>query len=418
MVERHPPPHRFSLVPVYLAFIIDSFGLAIIYPILTPLFLRPEFAFLSSSLSTFQKTALLGLAIAMFPLAQLLGAPIIGECSDRIGRKKAFIISISGAALGYTTTAFGIMVLQLPILLLGRAISGFFAGNLTICLASIADFTPDPNERTKCFGRLAAFSGVSFIVGIIVGSVLSSPTHEGLHPSIPFWVIAFFSLLNLVLILLFFHPAPIKGASRPFSILRGIKNIFLAFREVHLRNLYFVFFFFMICWISSMQFLSTYLIRKFNATATLIQIALIISGAIWSLTNAFLAKKISRSHKITAPLPFSLLALTCILPLTLLTHKPWLFMALFALSTFCSALSWTLIQSSVSLRAGPDTQGRSLGINQSVGALAGIVGPLLGGVIAGASAAYVYLFASLAALCAFIIIINDTETSKSDSRNP
>lgn len=415
MSEKKANNYRYSFIPVYLAFVIDSFGLAVIYPILTPLFLLPQFALLPATTSIFQKTVLLGLGIAMFPIAQLIGAPIIGEFSDYIGRKKAFTISISGASVGYAITAIGILFLQFPFLLLGRFISGFFAGNLTICLASLADMTPDPAKRIRSFGRLAAFGGLSFVLGIVLGTSLSSAeTGSGLNPSIPFWLISFVSLLNLMLILLFFHPVSPSKTPASFRFLQGLYNVFLAFKQPQLHRLYLAFFFFMICWISSMQFLSTFLIRIFKADPNMIQIALITAGATWSLTNGFISKRFVRPEGYSSLLHFSLLALTCILPMSLLAKEAWKFVIFFGIATFCSALSWTLIQATVSLRAGATNQGRSLGINQSIGALAGIVGPLLGGVIAGTNAHYLYLFSAFSAFLAFIIIFFDAKRQITD----
>lgn len=79
------------LLPVFLTYFIDNFGLAIIYPIFTPLFLKPHYELFSTEVPTIYKTILLGLLIATFPIAQFFGAPIIGGMSDRVGRKRYFL---------------------------------------------------------------------------------------------------------------------------------------------------------------------------------------------------------------------------------------------------------------------------------------------------------------------------------------
>lgn len=403
MKSRH-----YSLIAIYLVFLIDSFGLSIIYPVLTPLFLRPEFALLPTAYTIFQKTALFGIAIASFPVAQFFGAPIIGEYSDCIGRRKAFAITITGATAGYAITALGILLLEFPLLLTGRLISGFFAGNLSICLASLADMSPEPNTRSRRFSRLASLGGIGFISGIIVGGLLSSSeTGSGLQPSIPFWIVASFSLINLIMILLFFHPAA-KKETKDINFWHGVHHILSAYREPILRRVYLVFFFFMVCWISAMQFVPFFLIRVFSASSTTILIALMTAGTIWSLTNALIAKWLVRKQNFASPLRFTLIILSILLLFSLVAVDAWQFIILFGLATFCSALSWTLVQTTVSLRAGPTAQGRSLGINQSIGALAAIAGPLISGLLAGINAHFVYVFAALSALIAFIIILYDT----------
>lgn len=405
MVEKRP---RYALIPIFMAFLIDNFGLAIIYPILTPLFLLPEFSLLPESVTFFKKTTLYGLTIAAFPFAQLFGAPIIGESSDRIGRKKAFFISITGTSFGYVLTALGISLLNLPLIMAGRLISGFFAGNLSLCLASLADLTPDPNKRTRIFGRIGSFGGLFFTLGIVVGTFYVSPQASGLmNPSIPFWFVSFFGLVNLALILLFFHESAPKKIHGPFDFALGVHNIVHGLRDPLLRRIYFVYFFFMICWVSAMQFAVTFLIKEFSASSATIQAALLTAGIVWALTNGLMSKELKRKQGFLSLLSLFLLLLTCLLLMFSLTKESWQFIVLLGLSAFCGALCWSLTLASVSLRSSPEAQGRSLGINQSMGALAAMIGPLCSGLLAGANVHFVYVFAAAASFIAFSIIFYD-----------
>lgn len=401
---------RFALIPVYFAFVLDNFGMAVIIPILSPLFLRPEFALLPETFSLFHKTLLIGLTIAAFPIAQFFGAPLIGEYSDQIGRKKMFAIAISGITLGYAGTALGILLLNFPLIFAGRLFSGFFAGNLTICLASVADWFKDPNERTRIFGRLASLGGLFFIAGIIIGSQFSSFSKgSGLTSSIPLWMVSFFSLITLLLILFLFEEHKPPKKTEPVNFLQGLHHILSAVRQPNLRTVYAAYFFFMVCWISSLQFAVTFLIQMLAATASQIQTALLISGSVWALTNALMSKWLKRKTGFSSLYRFFLICLTCVLLLFWLPRELWQFIILFSCTTFCSALSWTLAQSSVSLRATEQNQGRSLGINQSIGALAAIAGPLLSGALAGVNVRFVYFFAALSSFIAFLIISYDSK---------
>ncbi len=120
------------LFPVYLTFFLDSFGIGMIYPLFTPLLLFPEYHILSTSISILRKTILLGLLISAFPFAQFFGAPLIGAISDRLGRKKCFLITVSATGIGYFITGLGIILGLLPLMFIGRLWTGFFAGNLTL----------------------------------------------------------------------------------------------------------------------------------------------------------------------------------------------------------------------------------------------------------------------------------------------
>ena len=74
-------------LPCFSDLFLDNFGLAIIYPIFTPLFLKSGHALVPQGLTYLQRTILLGLLIASFPLAQFFGAPLIGQFSDQFGQK-------------------------------------------------------------------------------------------------------------------------------------------------------------------------------------------------------------------------------------------------------------------------------------------------------------------------------------------
>ncbi len=395
-----------TVLPVYLAFFLDSFGLAIIYPVLTPLFLRPGFSIFLPDSPLTVRVLLLGFTIAAFPLAQLFGAPLIGETSDTIGKKRSFIITISGTTTGYFLTAIGIFTASLPLVMVGRLWTGFFAGNLTLCLATIAELSPDAPTRTRNFGKLASLGGVSFVLGILAGGSLSGASVASyVDPGVPFWLMTFLSIINLIFIILFYQEPLSKPSVGQFHIWRGVQNIASAFKEAKLRRIYCVFFFFMICWITSMQFVSAYLINVYLAGPLTLEFSLVGVGLVWSLTNGFLTKKLSYHFKAFQILLFALPLLCLLLLLSSFELPLWLFLSCFAASALCSALIWTSCLSAVSLMVEEGVQGRILGINQSIGALAAICGPIAGGFLAGFGIHWIYVFTAFFAFLAFIIIM-------------
>ncbi|MBS3905224.1 MAG: MFS transporter [Simkania sp.] len=394
-----------TIFPVYLAFLLDSFGLAVVYPLLTPLFLRPEDAIFLTGHPLGVRTALLGLTIGAFPLAQLFGTPMIGELSDRIGRKRSFIATIGGTSFGYFLTALGILLPSLPLLIVGRLWTGFFAGNLTLCLAAIADASPDMPSRIRTFGRLASLGGVSFILGILIGaSLVGGVSSYGINPSLPFWLMAFFSLINLLLIYLLYYDPFSKAELGPLHVGQGLKNIASVFKEQQLRNIYLVYFFFMVCWVTSMQFVSTFLIQIYNASTLVLECSLIGVGLIWTLTNGFLTNQLSHRWKTSQVLLVSLPSLSLLLLLSSLAPSIWVFLSIFAVCVLCSALAWTHCLGAVSLLAEKRIQGRILGINQSIGALASMCGPVIGGLLASFGTHWIYLFTSLCSFIAFCLL--------------
>jgi MFS family permease len=86
------------LLIVFIGFV----GTSIAYPIFPPLFLHPTLgAIVPSTWHANARSIFLGIALAAYPFGQFIGLPILGGCSDRYGRKRMLIISLTGSTFGY-----------------------------------------------------------------------------------------------------------------------------------------------------------------------------------------------------------------------------------------------------------------------------------------------------------------------------
>lgn len=397
-----------SFFPVLLTYFIDNFGLAIVYPIFTPLFLQPEQNILGTQFTFFHRTFLLGLLIASFPLAQFFGAPLIGSISDRIGRRKVFIGTILGGIIGYTLTGIGIHIRELHFLWIGRAITGFFAGNQSLCLAAIADISTTDKFRARNFGWIGTINGVSFILAILTGGSLINPNLTSFfRPDLPFFITATLATINLGLVIGFFKESHITSKQiDKLQILQGVKNIITAIKIQGVRPIYGSYFLFMICWITSMQFLSAYLYHNFYITTNIITFTFMTIGLMWSFAN-FVINPILSKFLPTAKTFF--IVLVCLSILLIFTLYPSrhlsFFLILFFLAAFCAAIGWTNGLVTISLSVSNLVQGSILGINQSIVAIASILGPILGGLIAGIDIRKLYLFTGSCSLLAAILLL-------------
>jgi DHA1 family tetracycline resistance protein-like MFS transporter len=398
-----------SFFPVLLTYFLDNFGLAIIYPIFTPLLLSAKNSLVSDTTPLFTRTLLLGLLIAAFPLAQFFGAPLIGQFSDRFGRKKAFYITILGTSLGYTFTAISIAEYSLAGLFISRFATGLFAGNLTLCLAAVADMNRDEIGRTKNFGTLSAMGGLSFIIAIAFGGIFSDPTisrHFG--PSFPLWITAVLSYLNLVAIFTLFHEThkgPLHPGINPF---KAIRHLLQAIQSRELRSIYGVNFLFMLAWVGTMQFLPTLLLERYHFPLHRVTTCLVGVGLCWSLSNLLINRWLAKYYFPAKTLLICLLLLSAFLISTLASAGPTSFLILFYASALCAALCWTNGLATISLKAPLSIQGSILGINQSMTSLAAMISPIIGGFLISKNIYAFHLFGSLACLLAGAILFAKT----------
>ncbi len=176
-----------SILVIFLTVFIDLIGFGIVLPLL-PIYSR-EFG--ASGL-------VLGLVVASFSAMQFVFAPIWGRWSDRVGRRPVLLISIAGSAVSYAIFAVGSGLeshtAALLVLLGSRIFAGVWGANITVAQAYIADITP-PEDRSKRMGLIGMAFGLGFIFGPFFGAI----SVKAFGMSGPGWVAAAFCATNFLL---------------------------------------------------------------------------------------------------------------------------------------------------------------------------------------------------------------------------
>jgi MFS family permease len=176
-----------SILVIFLTVFMDLIGFGIVVP-LVPLFSRHYGA------SGF----VIGAVIASFSAMQFIFSPIWGKLSDHYGRRPILLISTAGAALSYVVFAIGCgfenHVIALWVLLLSRVFAGACGGNITVAQAYIADITP-PENRSKRMGLI----GMAFGLGFIFGPAISGIALKFGGTTAPGWTAAALCALNFFL---------------------------------------------------------------------------------------------------------------------------------------------------------------------------------------------------------------------------
>lgn len=387
-----------DLLPLLFTYFTDTFGLAIVYPLLTPLLLDSNYELLSLKFSAAHRVLILSVLIASFPFAQFFGAPFLGALSDRIGRRKVFLLTIGGGIFGYLVTALGIEIKSLPLLWVGRLVTGLFAGNLTLCLAAIADISHAPAARARNFGWFGAVGGPGFIGAIFVGSAMVG------HPGAAFLITAAIAIVNWALMYRFFRETHASRGTYPFKLTYGWDNIKTALRFKTVRPIYLSYFFYTMCWITSMQLLPSYITLRLASGAFQVSVMLLVIALLWLISNSLLNPWLIKRLIPASIFAGSLALLTLMLFSSLLAKNFGFFLPFLGLAAFFSALSWTNGLATISLTAPPSIQGSILGINQSISALASIIGPVIGGLLVSGHISMLFLFTGACSLAAFFLL--------------
>ena len=151
-----------SLLIIFLTVFIDLIGFGLILPLL-PIYAKE----LGSS------RFMIGALMSVYSLMQFAFAPIWGRLSDRIGRRPVLLVSTAGASVSYAifAVAAGFQGTTALALLFGsRMFAGICGANLTVAQAYIADITP-LEDRSKRMGLIGMAFGLGFIFGPVLGGL-------------------------------------------------------------------------------------------------------------------------------------------------------------------------------------------------------------------------------------------------------
>lgn len=276
-----------SLFAIFYILFLDNFGFAVIFPLFPSLFLRSGSGFLFHSESEAWRNVILGVILAAFPLGQFFGAPIFGDLADRFGRKKIFYSTILGTTLGYFLTALEVHHRHISGIFISRLITGFFAGNLALCMAAVADLNSEEKQRGKHMGYIATFLGLSWILAIIVGSNFADPKHLGLYnPALPFLIIGCLSLTSVFVLAKFFKETHYTVREIPIDPFKGIRNIARILESKKLLIIYVFIFFWLLGFFLTMQWAAPVAIERYKATQSTIMWILSLQGILWAIASS------------------------------------------------------------------------------------------------------------------------------------
>ena len=178
-----PPVSRHAVTFVFITVFLDMVGFGLIMPVLPGLIEQVGHVSLGDA-------ALIGgWMFAAFSITQFAFSPLMGNLSDRYGRRPLLLLAVFGLGVDYLFHAFAPSIFWLFV---GRAIAGLCGSSYVIANAYIADVTA-PEDRGRAFGLMGAAFGVGFVLGPAIGGLLGE-----FGPRVPFFAAAAISALNFV----------------------------------------------------------------------------------------------------------------------------------------------------------------------------------------------------------------------------
>jgi len=167
---------------IFVTLLLDIVGIGLIIPVFPQLIEQ----LIGGNIS--QASQWSGWLTFVYAIMQFVCAPIVGNLSDKYGRRPVLLLSLLGFGVDYIFLALAPTIWWLFV---GRIIAGMFGASITTATAYIADISTDEN-RAQNFGMIGAAFGVGFIIGPALGGILGE-----LGPRVPFLAAAALTLLNV-----------------------------------------------------------------------------------------------------------------------------------------------------------------------------------------------------------------------------
>lgn len=353
------------LLTIFAVVFVDLLGFSLILPLL------PYYA------NTFGANDIaIGLLVASYAAAQLIGAPLLGRLSDRYGRKPILLVSIFGTFVGFILLSLADSIWML---FASRILDGLTGGNISVAQAYIADVTESKN-RTRAFGLIGAAFGLGFIIGPAAGGLLSS----GGRYALPALVAASLAFVNMVMVYFLLpesrRPSRFPDAAQraPFSV----QALWQALNKPRVGPLLHIRFFYGVAFAMFQTIFSQYAQRmglNVQTTGFVLTYVGVLAVIVQGVVVGQLAKRYSETRLIVAG--------SALLGLSLfgwaITPNIWILLAVLTPVALAGGVLNTVLTSALSKAVYPEEIGGTLGLATSVESLTRVIAPSIGGFLLG-----------------------------------
>ncbi|MFZ0532819.1 MAG: MFS transporter [Anaerolineales bacterium] len=368
------------LMTIFLIVFIDLLGFSLILPLL------PFYA------ETYGATAMIvGLLVASYAAAQLIGAPLLGRLSDRFGRRPVLLLSVAGTFTGFLLLGFadplgrlvaGLVAPKaanafiLGVLFFSRILDGLTGGNISVAQAYITDITDEQN-RARGLGMIGAAFGLGFIIGPAAGGALSKWGY-----SLPAFVAASVAFINLILIISLLPESLSPDQRNAASLQRrppiNLKALQQALNRPKVGPLLYLRFFYGLAFATFQSIFALYA-QAIGLSSQTTGFVLAYVGVLSVIVQGGLIGLLTRRFRENVLMISGLWIMTGALLAWAFTYQLWLLLIVLLPLAFAGGVLNTVIQSVITKSVESEEVGGILGITTSLEAVTRVIAPSAGG---------------------------------------
>lgn len=304
-----------------------------------------------------------------YAITQFMFAPLIGNLSDKFGRRPIILISLFAFSMDYLLLAFAPTITWLFI---GRIIAGLTGASITTASAYIADVST-PENRAKNFGMIGAAFGLGFIIGPVIGGLLGQYGSR-----VPFYAAACLCLLNFLYGYFILPESLSVDNRRNFNLKRA--NPIGAFMNIRKRpSLYGLLFSLFLVYVASHSIQgnwSYFTMYKFHWDEKMVGISLGVIGLLVGLVQGVLIRWINPILGNEKSIYVGLALYTLGLSLFAMATESWM-VFLFLIPYCLGGIAGPAMQAVISSKVDASEQGEIQGTLSSLMSASTIIGPPL-----------------------------------------
>ncbi|MEM9551629.1 MAG: TCR/Tet family MFS transporter [Pseudomonadota bacterium] len=348
---------------VIITVMLDAMGIGLIVPVMPDLIREVQGGSLANA------AIWGGVLSTVFAVMQFCFSPLVGNLSDRYGRRPILLISLVVMALDYIVMA---LAGSIWLLLAGRIVGGITAATQSTATAFIADISK-PEEKSANFGLVGAGFGLGFVLGPLIGGVLGEYGTRA-----PFYAAAGLAALNAVFGFIVMRETVTDGIRRSFDWRRA--NPLGAFQQMRklpgILPLLVVYFLYSVAFFVYPAIWSYYTQERFGWSPQTIGLSLALFGIMMAIVQGGLIRLIlawlgeRRTVVFGHVFDFAVFGL-----IAAVSNGTWA-LILTPLAALGAVITPAL-QGIMSKRVGDDAQGELQGVLNSVNALAMVLSPLM-----------------------------------------
>ena len=358
--------------PLLLLILIDSMGFGILTPLLASALAPGSDSAICRGFSEDHRYLIYGFAAGLYPMMIFFGAPILGQLSDRVGRKTILQVCATGIVLAYVTISTAFALGSVLLLMVRRVLGGATGGSRAISMAALADVCSSRNKDFWLSMGLLASSG-GFVIGSALSGLLANnqivswfTIHTPLHATV------LLASLDFVLLSLLFREfrRPRSVQRSPLSLASGVFSLVSAFRNRGLREVSWVFLLQSLGRGAYFFFIAHFIMDSFDVTSTSASFFMSLMGFGPCLSFAVVMPLLRRRYSIRAIANWSLLATAVLIVASAAAPTMILEWCLILPISITLAVSYAALVILFTDLATENTKGEILGVTAAIKAFA------------------------------------------------